>query len=93
MSLLIDLCAPELKAGMDHDDQNEDTQGGKNKPKLDEDHPEISATSVKPPEMCKYNKFLLCWFSVIQAMITLSWKQQDFFVMSFKMFHFSSSSL
>ncbi|XP_025759455.1 hydrocephalus-inducing protein homolog isoform X1 [Oreochromis niloticus] len=41
----------ELKAGMDHDDQNEDTQGGKNKPKLDEDHPEISATSVKPPEM------------------------------------------
>ncbi|CAI5655386.1 unnamed protein product [Oreochromis niloticus] len=41
----------ELKAGMDHDNQNEDTQGGKNKPKLDEDHPEISATSVKPPEM------------------------------------------
>lgn len=72
MSLLIDLCAPELKAGTDHDNQNEDTQGEKNKPKLDEDHPEIRTTSVKPPEMCKYNKFLLCWFSVIQAMIALS---------------------
>ncbi|XP_025999986.1 hydrocephalus-inducing protein-like isoform X2 [Astatotilapia calliptera] len=41
----------ELKAGTGHDDQNEDTQGGKNKPKLDEDHPEIRTTGVKPPEM------------------------------------------